>query len=204
MRKSIKRTLVALLVVAAMGFLAFLYLIPPFFVAPPETFSKDVAPNTPGVADIADPAERAMAERGRYIVMTTGCIGCHGTPGAQGPRWDMYLAGGLRFNTGHGVIVSRNLTPDGATGIGRRTDEEIARVLRSGVFPDGHVVSHTVMPFANFSNWTEEDRRAVIVYLRHLNPVPHRIPDPTGTPAVTVRGAVEEVYGGHDHGLTPK
>ena len=31
----------------------------------------------PGVNDIADPAERAIAARGRYIVMTTGCIGCH-------------------------------------------------------------------------------------------------------------------------------
>ena len=204
MKKAVRRTLAGLVVVLAIAFLAFLYFMPPFFVAAPETFSKDVAPNTPGVEDIADPAERAIAARGRYIVMTTGCIGCHGTPGAQGPRWDMYLAGGLRFNTGHGVVVSRNLTPDPATGIGRRTDAEIARVLRSGVFPDGHVVSHTVMPFANFSNWTEEDRRAVIVYLRHLKPVSHQIPDPTSAPALTVPGAVEEAYGGQDHAVAPK
>ncbi len=136
--------------------------------------------------------------------MTTGCIGCHGTPGAQGPRWDMYLAGGLKFKTAHGVIVSRNLTPDQATGLARRTDDEVGRVLRSGVFPDGHVVSHTVMPFASFSNWTEEDRRAVIVYLRHLKAVPHQIPDPTSAPALTVPGAVEEAYGGHDYGMTAK
>ena len=77
-------------------------------------------------------------------------------------------------------------------------------MLRSGVFPDGHVVSHTVMPWANFSNWTEEDRHAVIVYLRHLKAVAHQIPDPTTAPAVTVRGAIEEVYGGHDHGMTPR
>ena len=47
-----------------------------------------------GVTDIADPAERAIAERGRYIVMTTGCIGCHATNGSQGPDLTKYLAGG--------------------------------------------------------------------------------------------------------------
>ena len=34
------------------------------------------------------------------------------------------------------------------------------------------------MPWANFSNWTEEDRHAVVVYLRHLKPVRHQIPEP--------------------------
>ena len=55
---------------------------------PPETFGKAMADAAPAVTDIADPAERAIAERGRYIVMTTGCIGCHATNGSQGP--DLY------------------------------------------------------------------------------------------------------------------
>ena len=74
--------------------------------------------------------------------------------------------------------MSRNLTPDPDTGLARRTDDEVKRVLRSGVFPDGHVVPHTTMPWANFSNWTEEDRYAVLVYLRHLPPVRHQTPEP--------------------------
>ncbi len=196
----VKRTAVVLSSLAILAFLAFLYFIPPFFIAPPEAFSKDVAPNTPGVNDITDPVERALAERGRYLVMTTGCIGCHGTPGPQGPDWSRYLAGGLKIQTRHGTFVSRNLTPDRETGIGGRTDAEIVRVLRSGLFPDGHVTSHTVMPWANFSNWTEEDLRAVVVYLRHLKPVHHRIPDRTSAPAVTVPGAVDQDYGGRDYG----
>ena len=59
-----------------------------------KTFGKAMADAAPGVADIADPAERAIAERGRYIVMTTGCIGCHATNGSQGPDLTQYLAGG--------------------------------------------------------------------------------------------------------------
>ena len=202
-KKILKWTLLVLLALAAVGFGAFLYFIPPFFLSPPETFSKDIPTMAPGVGDIQDPAERAIAERGRYIVMTTGCLGCHATPGPQGPIPEMYDAGGLKFVTTEGTFVSRNLTPDQETGLGRRTDEEVKRVLRSGVFPDGRVMSHTTMPWANFSNWSEEDRHAVGIYLRHLKPVRHQIPEPTsGRP--TIPGALDEDYGGIDYGVVPK
>ena len=59
------------LVVAVCGFLAFLYFIPPFFIdAAGGRSARPMADAAPAVADIADPAERAIAERGRYIVMT--------------------------------------------------------------------------------------------------------------------------------------
>ena len=163
MKKFLKWAVLVVLVVAIVGFGAFLYPIPPFLIAAPETFSKPVSDAPPPVTGITDPAERAIAERGRYIVMTTGCIGCHATNGPQGPDYSKYLAGGgLKLNTKQGTFVSRNLTPDKDTGLARRTDEEVERVLRSGTFPDGHVVPPTVMPWANFSNWTEEDRHAVL------------------------------------------
>jgi hypothetical protein len=136
--------------------------------------------------------------------MRSGCIGCHATNGARGPDLTKYLAGGgLKFHTEHGTFVSRNLTPDTDTGLARRTDVEVKRVLQSGVFPDGHLVPHTVMPWSAFSNWTEEDRHAVLVYLRHLPPIRHEIPDPTSGPSTTARGSVEEGYGGKDYGLSP-
>ena len=155
--------------------------------------------------DIADPAERAIAARGRYIVMTTGCIGCHATNGSQGPDLSKYLAGGaLKIQTPHGTFISRNLTPDQETGLGRRTDDEVKRVLRSGTFPDGHVVPGTAMPWPLFSSWSEEDRHAVVVYLRHLKPIAHRIPDPVTGNAVTIAGAIEQDYAGKDYGVAPK
>ena len=191
-------------VIAVLGFLAFLYFIPPFLTASPETFSGPMASAAPEVTRIADPAERAIAERGRYIVMRSGCIGCHATNGSEGPDLTKYLAGGgLKFQTTHGTFVSRNLTPDQDTGLVKRTDAEVKRVLRSGVFPDGHVVPHTVMPWADFSNWTEEDRHAVVVYLRHLPPIRHQIPEPNAKPSITRSGALEQAYGGKDYGVTP-
>lgn len=201
MKKILKWSAVVLVVVALVAFCAFLYNIPPFFLVSPEEFGKQMADAAPPVDGIADPAQRAIAERGRYIVMTAGCIGCHAVNGSQGPDLTQYLAGGaLKMQTKHATYVSRNLTPDAETGLGRRSDEEVKRVLRSGTFADGHVVEATVMPWASFSNWTEEERHAVVVYLRHLKPIRHATPEPIKGNAVTIPGAVEQDYAGKDYG----
>ena len=202
MKRFLKWALLVLAVVAVCGFGAFLYFIPPFFITPPEDFGKALADAAPAITDIADPAQRAIAARGRYLVMTHGCIGCHATNGSQGPDLTKYLAGGaLKFQTPHGTFVSRNLTPDQESGIGRRTDDEVKRVLRSGTFPDGHVAVGSVMPWPAFSNWSEEDRHAVVVYLRHLKPIAHRIPGPAPGNAITIPGAIEQDYAGKDYGI---
>ena len=202
MKKILKWAALVLVVVAFCGLLAFLYFIPPFFSTPQEEFTRAMREAPPPVTDIADPAERTIAARGRDIVMRTGCIGCHATNGPQGPDLTKYLAGGgIKIVTPDGLFVSRNLTPDPETGLARRSDEEVKRVLRSGVFPDGHVASYSAMPWANFSNWTEEDRHAVLVYLRHLKPVRHQIPDPVHQPGGLRQGVVEQDYAFKDYGV---
>lgn len=135
--------------------------------------------------------------------MTTGCIGCHASNGPRGPDLSKYLAGGggMKAQKATGALVSRNLTPDPDTGLARRTDDEMKRVLRSGTFPDGHVAPHTAMPWANFFNWTEEDRHAVVVYLRSLPPVRHQIPEPAHENTLTVPGAIEEDYAFKEYGI---
>jgi mono/diheme cytochrome c family protein len=205
MKTILKWALIVVTLLVVIGFGAFLYLIPPFFVTPPEAFAKAAGDAAPPVTDIADPAERAIAARGRYIVMTHDCIGCHATNGPQGPDLTKYLAGGgLKAQTAHGTFVSRNLTSDKETGLARRTDDEVKRVLRSGTFADGRVAEGTVMPWPVFSNWTEEDRHAVVVYLRHLKAVRHQTPEPATGNAITVPGGVEQDYGGKDYGLPDK
>jgi mono/diheme cytochrome c family protein len=202
MKAFLKWAAVTILVLAVCALVAFLYFIPPFFITAPEAFGKAMAESAPTVNDIADPAERAIAERGRYIVMTAGCIGCHATNGPQGPDLTKYLAGGsIKAQTTQATYVSRNLTPDKETGLGRRTDDEVKRVLRSGVFPDGHVVPSTNMPWGAFSNWSEEDRHAVVVYLRHLKPIRHQTPEPVFGNAVTMPGEFDEEHAWKDYGI---
>jgi len=197
MKRVLKWAVLTVVLLAACGFAAFLYFVPPLMSTDPQQFIEGEAAMAPPVDGIADPATRAIAERGRYVLLTTECTGCHVTPGPQGPLPDMYLAGGRRFTTNlHGAVVSRNLTPDQETGLARRTDEEVKRVLRSGVYPDGRSIAHNAMPWAQFSNWSDEDLHAVVVYLRHIKPVRHEIPPPApGVADAIVPGALEVVAG---------
>ena len=58
-----------------------------------------------------------------------------------------------------------------------------------------------VMPWPLFSNWSEEDRHAVVVYLRHLPAIRHETPEPVPGNAITIPGAFEQDYAGRDYGV---
>ena len=100
---------------------------------------------------------------------------CHGP---QGPQFDKYLGGGIKFQTRDGTYVSRNLTPDKETGLARRTDDEVKRVIRSGVFPDGHVAPYRLMPWGAY---TQLDRRRSARGRRLPAPSAGRAPSGAGT-----------------------
>jgi hypothetical protein len=204
-RRIAKWTIGILFAVGAVAFLAFLYFIPPFTLVSPEAL---IAPETAAALkldSIADPKTRALAERGRYIVMVTGCVDCHAPPGPNGPDFSRYMAGGLKVAyKGHGTFISANLTSDRQTGMGRRTDEDVLRVLRSGVSADGgRQLWYRDMPWAWLANWTEEDRRAVLTYLRQIPPVAHQIPAPVDAASVTYDPAAIEEGSARDAGITP-
>ena len=200
MRRFFKWFGISVLLLAVLGFLAFLYFIPPFTLMKPEEFSGPAGKAGPDLSKIADPAERTIAERGHYLVTIGSCADCHATPGPQGPRInDMYLAGGFKATRRNfGTYVSMNLTPDTRTGVGSWTDDEIKRVLRNGLAPDGRPIPGHLMPWPAFSHWTDEDMHAVIVYLRHTAPIVHSIPKPSGA-TFTDGTAFEEDYGGADY-----
>jgi hypothetical protein len=200
MRRFLKWFGISVLALGVVAFLAFLYFIPPFTLIPPEEFSRPFGEAGPALAAIADTTTRAMAERGHYLVTIGSCGDCHSTPGPEGPRHkDMYMAGGFRMSRRHvGTYVSMNLTPDQETGLGGYTDDEIKRVLRSGVSKDGSEVPGHLMPWPAFSNWTDEDLHAVVVYLRRLTPIVHRIPPPN-TRGPSDPAAIEEDFGGKDY-----
>lgn len=195
MKKILKWVAIILGSLAVVGFLGFLYFIPPFTLIPPEEFIKPTLTAGPSLADITDPVEKALAERGKYIVTVSDCSGCHTPLGDEGPKWNEYLAGGSKATfQGYGTYVTRNLTPDKESGLARRTDDQVKRVLRGGLLPEGRVAHYRDMPWAAFSNWTEEDRYAVLVYLRHLKPVRHTIPDPDPNDILGDPAAVEGFF----------
>jgi mono/diheme cytochrome c family protein len=196
MKKILKWMGIILGVLVVVGFLAFLYFIPPFTLVPPEEFSNPIATAGPSLDDITDPVQRALAERGKYIVRVNDCSGCHTPLGDEGPKWDEFLAGGNKsVFRGYGTFTTRNLTPEKRTGLARRTDDEVKRVLRTGLLPEGRIAYYRDMPWAAYSNWTEEDRHAVLVYLRHVKPFFHKIPEDDTSTVAGDPTAVETFYG---------
>ncbi len=200
MRRILKWAAIAVVVLGLAGFAAFLYFIPPFTVMPPEAFVTMQTDLIPPLTGISDPATKAVAERGRQILLTSDCAGCHFPPGPDNQTPAMYLAGGMKFVTSsHGTVVSRNLTPDRETGIGALTDEELRRTLRSGIRQGGWAMSHHAMPWPLAANWTDEEMHAVLTFLRHIPPVWHEIPPPARERPEDP-DVVEVAYGGASAG----
>jgi len=107
----------------------------------------------------AHPARVPMGvsvEYGRYIADIGGCKGCHG-PGLSGgripgspPEWK----------------PAANITP---TGIGHYKEEDFFRALREGKRPGG-VPIDPLMPYRFTKNMTDDEIRAVYMYLQTVPP----------------------------------
>lgn len=142
------------------------------------TWERTLAfPDTPYPA-LAASTDPAWIERGRYLVHGPAhCAQCHSTSDRDHPE-DIAttpLRGGLAFEMGPiGTLYARNLTPDPETGIGRRSDAELARVLRTGVLPEGEL---SVFMRYSAAKLSDDDIRAVLSYLRSVPPVRHEVPD---------------------------
>jgi hypothetical protein len=74
-----------------------------------------------------------------------------------------------------GVVYSRNITPDRATGIGGWTDSELIRAIRTGIRPDGTSL-FLFAPHTFYKNLAYTDVAAIVAYLRTLRPVKHEVP----------------------------
>jgi len=128
----------------------------------------------PAITASTDPA---VIERGAYLAYGPAhCAYCHTAGPEQWKRLDagerVPLSGGFKFPVPFGDFYSRNLTPDKETGIGTRTDGELARVLRHMVHADGRVV----LPFMEFQDMSDEDLIAVISFLRSQPAVKNELP----------------------------
>jgi len=146
---------------------------------------------------------------GKYIVSIAGCADCHTPLKAeyQDPtKWtpeqikviafnadtaldkDKLLAGGRPFDLGPlGVLFTRNITPDQATGIGSWSDAEIKLAVQTGVEKDGRIL-FPVMPYHTYNGMAEADVDAAITYLRSVKAINNTIPpskvSTAGMPAI--------------------
>jgi len=119
--------------------------------------------------------DSVLIARGKYLAFGPAhCASCH-VPMDKLTEVDkgleIPLSGGWELTIPPGTFRAPNLTPDMETGIGKKTDAEIARVLRYSVGHDGR----TIFPFMPFQEMSDEDLTAIISFLRSQKPVKNAI-----------------------------
>jgi len=129
------------------------------------------------------PTQADKIKRGEYLVAVGACGDCH-TPGVMlgQPEMDKVFSGG---NVGFhipdlGVFFPPNLTPDEETGLGKWSEADIIKAIRTGERPDGRQIA-PVMPYGWYSKLSDEDAAAMAAYLKSLGPISNKVPGPFGS-----------------------
>lgn len=109
--------------------------------------------------------QRASADQvdhGERLSRVLGCSGCHGA-NLQGENWS---------EPGFGTLWTSNLTRVAP----KYTDEQFAKIMTSGVRPDGSQLWE--MPSHLFTHLSPTDMAAVIAYIRSIPPAGEAHPPP--------------------------
>ncbi|PWC56959.1 cytochrome c [Azospirillum sp. TSO22-1] len=135
---------------------------------------------TPVAARAGDPASPDPVRRGEYVFDAAGCLGCHTNEKGGGAP----LAGGRPLKTPFGTFYSPNITPDPVHGIGRWTDADFARALRSGHGREGEPL-FPAFPYTSYTRMSDRDVADLKAYLssRPASPAanrPHDLSAPFG------------------------
>lgn len=119
-----------------------------------------------------------LIKRGSYLVNgVLTCGNCHTPKGPKGDIADKAFSGGLSWDEPPFKVTAPNITQDKETGIGEYTDDQLRTVLRKGIKRNGVPVA-MVMPAGFYEIMTDRDLDSVIAYLRTIEPIKNKVPDP--------------------------
>lgn len=128
----------------------------------------------PVVDHVPEPDPKDKIAYGAYLAGPVAhCMECHTPRGKEGLDISRLGAGGREFpdlgNPG-ALTVSRNITPDPESGIGKWSDADVKGAILMGFRPDGTKLART-MAFDSYRQMTSDDLNAITAYLRTLKPV---------------------------------
>lgn len=120
---------------------------------------------------IVAPPRSDLVRYGAYLAGALGhCMDCHTPWTPTGPDMTQVGAGGNPMKGPWGVSLTRNLTPH-ETGLKGWSDAEIARAIREGRSRNGAPLKPP-MAFDWYRKINDADMKALIAYLRSLEPLP--------------------------------
>ena len=153
----------------------------------------------------AGQATQDQIARGRFVVISHDCGGCHG--GGSNPAATRWLDGARDtindvFHIGPFVTRPKNLTPDNTAGTGRMSERQIFNALRYGLRPEetpdveitstvpgqGNFPLHPhylapPMPWPAWRQMPDQDLWAIAAYLKQgVKPSKNKVKDSDGPP----------------------
>jgi mono/diheme cytochrome c family protein len=131
-------------------------------------------------SSISAPPHGASAEYGGYLAQHVGLCGeCH-TPRTgllQKPDRG-HLFAGVKNPPKDFPEKPSNLTPDPDTGIGKWTEDDFVRALRTGKDPSGDEIN-PFMPWPALKRMSDDDLHAMYRYLKGLTPIHNQVETPS-------------------------
>lgn len=112
------------------------------------------------VESVVIPTDADSIEHGKHLAAVL-CVECHSEDLGGTPNWKVL--------PGIATISPPNLTLGKGSVIANFTDEDLVRVLRHGVKPDGKSVF--VMPAMYFHNLNDDDLGDLLAYVKSVPPV---------------------------------
>ena len=124
-----------------------------------------MAPKDP--VAVMPPRRGPTAAYGNYLADHVAlCAHCHTPRSGIRDEYDDKLAyAGDATPPKEFPVNPSNITPDSATGIGRWTEADFVRTMRTGVNPSGDTLN-PIMPWRTIRRMTDDDLRAMYLYLR--------------------------------------
>ena len=144
-----KKSLMALAALLIVGMGAKMLLWPADDIGPPATQNSL--------------SREQLVARGAYLARAGDCMACHTTRGG------VAYAGGRALATPFGNLISPNITPDQATGIGAWSADDFWRAMHNGKSKDGRLL-YPAFPYTNYTRVKREDSDALHAYLQSLPP----------------------------------
>jgi mono/diheme cytochrome c family protein len=129
--------------------------------------------------EIPGPDTTNQLELGKYLALyQIECFTCHSKDfktmdvGVPENSEGFFGGGNLMIGSDGKEVTTLNITPDEETGIGKWTEDEFVKALKSGIVPNGPALRNPMIPYLML---TDEEAKAIYAYLRTVPKLNHKV-----------------------------
>ncbi|MCU5774530.1 cytochrome c [Erwiniaceae bacterium BAC15a-03b] len=159
-KKTITLTLAALAVLVGIGASGRMWMVM-------DSSRSAVADDSVRLADFRS-QDRQAIKRGEYVMRLSDCAACHQPD----------FSGGYKIDTPFGALLTSNITPDSATGIGEMTERDFFNAVRQG--RGEHGLLYPAMPYTAYTKISDDEMHDLWAYMSTVPAVQREIDENAG------------------------